>query len=257
MARKYYYLDLNIKNCKVIGEVNGFPCYNYNAFFPGNFAYPVNAFLTSFNKLKIKIFPLNENITDTEGFLASIKLNGALKEYEEGDVSSPESGKILMEIKESDISGNSFPMIIEKEFSNEMYNFSKTLKNSPKIENFDMIHNYALKIYSLFLNNDITALLNEFSPKIDDYFTALYDSRDELINGTREFFQNQLIPGIDKNEENLINEFEIIPVCEGRIFNIKQFEKDCFLDTIPDKENSVYSIKLFVAEVNGSLKVVR
>lgn len=254
--RKYYYLDIDMHHCSVIGEVNGFPCYKYNAKFPGNYAYPINAFLTRNNKIKLYIFRIEGDESTADEFKEKVTLEGSVKLHYEGGVSAPETGDIIAQFDKSAITSESFPMVLELNFNNEDYDFSKTMYQIKQLTDENEIRNYALHLYDLLINKDYASFMNELEYKISEYQEAFYDSITEIQNETNDFLRT--LAGSLKIPENIdASIFELTPVCDGRIMKIDLKGKDYLFETEPDDDDAFYFLRIYVGKVDGELKVIR
>lgn len=254
--RKYYYLDIDMNKCAVIGEVNGFPCYKYNAKFPGNYAYPINAFLTLNNKIKLYIFRIEGDESTVEEFKEKVTLKGSVKLHYEGGISAPETGQRIIEFDKTSLKGEDFPLSLEFKFRNEDYNFSKTITQIPKLVDENEIRKYALFLFKLLINKETKQFIGELQYKVNDYQMAFYDDKNELDNEMDNFIKtlsdNLLIP--ENLESNIL---QLTPVCDGKMMKIELKGKDYLFETVPDADDAFYFLRVFVAKIGGELKVIR
>jgi hypothetical protein len=252
MKKQFYYLDITANNCNVLGLLNGFPIYQLKAPSLVNFAMPINSALVGQNnQLSIALTPAS---FDQELNLAAfdpmtMTAKGAIKIYGEGEISAPENGERIMEIDLKGVPG-SFS------FDNELVDFSWLFRGSPEIEEERIVEEYALYLRSIFEQKNTELIEKEFHPKLKAIAGSFFEDFDKSVEEFRGFMNDIFLP----LEPNLsFDEFDLnlTPWCKDRIWEISIFPHRELLVSSPDEDGYEYAIKVFVALVDGEMKVVR
>lgn len=253
---KIYILEFRADNCEATGTNNGFPILSYSTEFKAVEAKPINPFLTKENKFRFEISPLgvaDENdITNLPEFNFSIKL----KEFNDGQTYTPESGTELFSFHKDDVEFNSLPIIIEHEHGIEELTTANTYLNLEPIDDETEIIDYALYLRNLFAKRDTEQIVLELKRKILDYSISYYESPAESYEEQRVFLNELFFPA------NVISNFEakdliLTPYCDGKIWQISQKENDFFIFTKELEDGGIYGIKVYVSKFGDKFKVVR
>jgi hypothetical protein len=252
MEKKFYYLDLSANKCNVLGLLNGFPIYELKAPSMVNFAMPINTALIGMNnQLSIAMTPASYeepmNLATFDPMTMTVK--GAVKVYGEGEISAPKNGERILEINLVGSPGTF-------SFDNDLINFSSLFLNSPEIEEEEIIEKYALYLRYIFEKKDVELIMKEFDDKLRGIAFAFFEDFSASQNDFRAFMENIFLP----LEPNLaFDEFDLRlrSWCDNRIWEIAIYPNRELLVSSPDDDGYEYAIKVFVAMVDGELKVVR
>jgi hypothetical protein len=259
VAKPIFHLSLTFHACMARVTLNGFPMAAVDARAAINLAPPINAFLVGKgNALSIEALPV---ITKT-GMSSPLDIDvvGSISAFQEGDIVAPEGGGdgVLEVNLRRSLAGQapSIPIQMAYAFDNEGPAFPELFRESEVIEDPEPLQDYAVRLRDLFAAADVAGLVREFAPKLRDYGAAYYKTeaamRDEFVG----FVQNMLLPG---PMDLTFKKADIVPVsaCGGRLWELSRAPKRPLLSTLPDKDGGQFQIPVFVARVDGALRVVR
>ncbi|WP_185113947.1 hypothetical protein [Fulvivirga imtechensis] len=241
MEQEFYYLRVSSNSAEVVCLLNGFPVYDIST--EGQVAnqLPVNlALIGKGNKLLILIKSLGDN--------AFVK--GSVTLYKSGEVvSSDDERKNVVEFT-IDASKEQERLIT---FDNEQFDFSEVILRSPVINDTSQLIEYALKLKSWVKNHDIEKLLEHMSPKVRDYALS-YSVEEEII---RESLKQSFTGDMFNMEWEEVSREDVIPVsyCEGRIWELTTSKGHPLFYS--ENEEGHTSLPVYVAEINGEMRVVR
>jgi hypothetical protein len=249
-----YVLDLNMKGCKVFGTLNGLPFFEYDAEFGGNYAPPFNTYLIRTNNiLDLVVIPSMDNLSKS---FEKVDVQGSIKVYESGQISSPEEGNILKEIFFKDFDLTDSTAKVSLKFDNENVDFSELFIRNQKLTDESKIIEYASYLHNLCVDKEVESLFIEYKPKIDDYAIAFFDDKNEYYKDFFEFFNNDFLPFYDDSKFN--SEMLILKsYCSNRIWEIKILPDLDFLRTLPRPDGFKTSIAVFVASIDNKIKIIR
>lgn len=273
-----YNLELTMRGCKVIATLNNLPLVNSDAKAGASFGSPLNSKLIGKdNQLKIVALPtLLESGAISKA--ADVVLNGTIKVYGVNDISAPENGKIvrkfdfneviaerrqklLLEKKAAGLDSAAsaleitLPLELQITFDNEGPAFQNRFVQGPIIKDEKHLLDYAERLRDLLKSRAIDKLFNEFKPKFEDYNIAYHrgnlDRRPAFTEYLKEkFFPNGPLLNFDRDDICLKS------WCSGRVWEIFIKPDRPFLMTA-GMGDEVYEMEIFVALVNGELKVIR
>lgn len=243
-----YHLEIEARYCSVLGLVNKFPIYELNGENPTSFSKPINSVLIGHeNNVELVITP-SDPFHPVRG---DFGISGAIKKYGKEDFTGPDQGEIIHNFKYEKMPLASFS------FNNDVFNFSKLLNKSDKIENKELIVDYALKLRDLISGRKTTDLLNEFKLKLDDFAICYHISPSDLYDQFVFYLNERVFPNHPRVSFSR-EELNIVAWCDNRIFEIGVgLEKEELLLTEPNEEGLEYATRVFVGLVNGIPKVVR
>lgn len=241
MEQQFYYLKLSSNNSVVECFVNGFPVYQIDS--PGQVTnqIPINlALIGKNNVLKVVARPMGENAFVT----------GNITSYQGSEVVSTDDEKPGVLTFRQDVTKE---LDLNYVFDNEKFDFSRVLKESPVIQDSSRLINYALKLESWIKNKDTKALLKQMSPKINDYAASYSVPSDIMEESMKQSLTNDMF---ETNWEE-VNKHEIVPVsyCGGRVWELTTGKGHPLFYT--ENEEGSTSLHIFVAKVDGKLRVVR
>lgn len=248
-----YTLDITMNNCIVEGLINGFPAYSYNAVFMGNYSYPLNAFLAQNNKLTLRIRAIDDS---TESIKSDISLTGSIKEYNIGDISGPEYGKILLEINLEEFDGDKLPLQKEYSFDTAGPSFNNLFYKSEKLFDQELIKDYGLYLINIYKNKRIDLILKEFEFKIKDFSEAYFDTEENFRKELSDFMISKMFP-LDIKDDIYSDNLVLTPYCDNRIWHITVNNGNQLITSNFNSEDDCYSIPIYVAKINGNYKVIR
>lgn len=250
-----YFIDIIAQSCSFICKLNGFPALIFNAEFLSNPAQSVNQFLIGKNnRLDILIAPINasEDINQQDDAISKIKLSGTIKIYQPGDVSRPDGGSVVNEFSfDGQLAGS-------VSFDNDFHDFSSLLiGNEIKVSDQEL-KTYGLKLFKMFQDQDVDNLANEFQHKMFDYAKAYFQEENSFFKGFQDFIKNDFFKFPNDKTLITIDHILIKSWCNKRIFEIGITPNEPLLTSYAEEDESmVYEIVVFVALLNGELKVVR
>ena len=153
-----------------------------------------------------------------------------------------------------------FPIELELSFdSTGVPAFDTLLSESPVIEKKAALKAYGMKLKTLLEKRKLDAFTNQMERKFRDYSKAYRtDGTPNPRRGFRKMLENMYYPGdtfLDFNRDDL----NLKRWCGGRIWEI-EVDRDSsgnssFLHS--SKDSSIYSMDIFVARIDGSLRIVR
>lgn len=254
-----FHLNLSLRACLARVTLNGFQLLAVDARAPISLAPPVNQLLVGKgNVLGIQALP-----TITRKGMSSpldIDITGSVSAYKEGDIVAPdEVGDVVLSIDvQKALAGQvpAIPLQLTFEFDNEGPAFPELFREAEPIEDPEPLLAYATRLRDLFAASDVVGLVKEFAPKIRDFGQAYYETEARMRDDFVAFVQGKLLPG---PMDLAFGATDILPVsmCEGRIWELMRKPKRPLLQTMPDKDGAQFQIPVYVAKVDGALRVVR
>ena len=190
----------------------------------------------------------------------NIVCRGSIKQFSEGDIVAPETGDVIAEFDFAKHIRDSGLLALPAEFKTTFNtigpDFSQLFLNNPAIDDEESIIKYALHLKNLLTEGDVDALFGEFKNKLLDFSNAYFE--DPGIN--RDLFYSSFEE--DLAPENLILSYRdqdiiVLSWCEGRIWEIRIKPDLPFIQSREDSEGNSYSIHVFVAIVEGQIRVIR
>ncbi|TKC96339.1 hypothetical protein [Polyangium fumosum] len=258
-AKPIHHLNLSLRACLARITLNGFQLDAVDARAPISLAPPINQLLVGKgNVLGIQALP-----TITREGMSSpldIDITGSVSAYQEGDFVAPDApGDVVLTIDvKSALAGQvpAIPLQLSFEFDNDGPAFPALFREAAPIEEPEPLLAYAAHLRDLFAAKDVAGIVKEFSPKLRDYGIAYDETEARMRDEFVEFVQSRLFPGpMDLKFEAS----HILPVsmCEGRIWELQRKPLRPLLQTLPDKDGGQFQIPVYVARVDGALRVVR
>jgi len=247
-----YHLEIEARDCKITGILNGFPAYRLNATYPAVHSAPINTSLKAgVNQLVITAIPTNITPTSLD-YIPTFSIKGCIKKYEPDAVVGPENGVVIQSFDSS----NQLAFVIS--FEGMVQDFSYLLTEEQKIESDDVLKSYVAGLEGLMVAGDAAGLAKEFSPKLKDIASAYRQSYPEMQEGFKTHLQEHFFtayPIAPLNEHALL----FTKWCDGRIWEVTRIKDGItdFFKTLDDDEGYNYSIPVFIGYVDGVLKVVR
>lgn len=253
-----FHLSLTLSACMARVSLNGFLLAAVEAKTPISVAPPINAFLVGKgNVLTIEAIPVLTRTGMTSPL--DIEVKGSIATFQEGDIVAPDGGGdvvLQVDLRKALGGAPSIPLRAQFEFDNDGPAFPELFLEAEVIEDPEPLLEYATRLRDLFAAGDVAGLVKEFAPKLRDYAKGYYETeaamRDEFVN----FVQNTLLPG---PMELNFKETDILPVsmCDGRIWQLSRKPMRPLLSTMPNEDGGQFQIPVYVARVDGELKVVR
>jgi len=265
-----YHLEITVGGCALLALLNGFPIVSRTSDGVAIEAPPVNLFLVGQgNTLVMEASPLpnsgaepangsNDLSSNLSGDLAGVTLVAKVKAYERGDIVAPESGEVIAIY---DLAAappaerRSLPLTATLAFDTEGPSFRALLLEGPVIESEDAVRDYALRLRDLMRSQSLPELKAEFAPKLKDYLVAYSLGDVDAPGAFAEYLAGEFFPArpvLDFERSDL----GIKLWCGGRIAEVTLGDGE-LLATQSDAEGSRYVLPVYVATVDGHLRVVR
>lgn len=251
-----YYIDFDAQACHVEVFVNGFPAVRSNSRFYSNHAAAINHYLVGHNNIvRIVAVPTEIDAASTvqAGAMKQVKLHGAIKQYKPGEISCPEGGEVLAKFNYDQKPGGEF------HFDNQVHDFSHLLLHNEKIKDAGFIKDYALTLFKFSSDDNMEALSHEFLPKMNDYSTAYFLDQHTTFHQFRTFLVDEFFKYPAEKQHLLREEIYVKPYCDDRIFEVGLLPDDPLLARFSEEDHGdkEYQMSIYVALVDGKLKVVR
>lgn len=238
----FYYLKVSSSNAEIYCYINGFPVYDIKSDGMISNQIPVNlALIGKGNVLKIVAKPIGDNAF----------VSGGISSYSGGEMVSTDDdrlGVLQFEFRMDKPETRTF------EFDNERFDYSKSLTIVPVITDEAALIDYGLKIQSLIKLKKDKKLIEEMTPKIEDTAKAFSVDASIMYENMKQVLQSNIFAtpwqGVSREE--------IVPVsyCDGKVWELTQKDGKPLI-FYQESEDSYSSMKIFVAEVDGKLRVVR
>ncbi|HEY0655609.1 MAG TPA: hypothetical protein VGD65_20890 [Chryseosolibacter sp.] len=132
-------------------------------------------------------------------------------------------------------------------FNNTLIDFSRLLRKGASISENEVVE-YGRHLRLLAEERNTSRLMEEFGPKINDYATAFNAPRDLLMKQAMESIN------IFLSDSKVGEKITATPFCENRIWRIDIDGHEFFYYKT---EKSTSTLAVFVAMVDGKIKVVR
>ncbi|MEP2772480.1 MAG: hypothetical protein ABJH05_10040 [Fulvivirga sp.] len=238
----FHYLKVSSANAEVSCYLNGFPVYDIDSEGMISNQTPVNLALVGENNvLKIVAKPLGDNAF----------VSGGISTYGGGEMVSTDDnreGQLQFEFKMEE------PTIKTYEFDNERFDYSASIQSVPVLNDEEALKDYALKIHSLIKLKKSKRLIEEMTPKLEDTAKAFSVDANIMYENMKQVLQSNIFAtpwqGVSREE--------IVPVsyCDGKVWELTQKDGKPLI-YYQESEDSYSSMKIFVAKVDGKLRVVR
>jgi len=267
MNTMFYYLNIVAGLCHATITINGFPLenseINYNNY---NNQFLLNEFLIGKNNLLIieVSFASEQDIA----LIKSFQINGTLKQFFEGDVVTPEDGKIIpltkivgSETKEvssigfgdEDINIEEKFIRLQYSFDNDKYNYSHLFCGNPININKDQLTNYGQKLINLFIQKDTYGFYNEYRNKANDMAIARGKTLKEVEPVVLELIEQAMRQGLIRIPEQI----NVRSWCNDRIFELYVLPDRNLITTREDSDGMDFDLPVFITLINDKLKIIR
>ncbi len=244
-AKEYIYVHVEAEKCTVVVLCNGLPVIT-NTFNGKNvYSCPINAYLIKENQTQITVLPIEPEDLLTQN--PEVKVT--IKSYNQDTYSvSPETGRI---IAQTELTGYSVKNL---SFTNNILNFASTFLKLPVIETEEEIMHFAKQLELLFVKQNENELQRIFQPKLDDYALAYYEEKHQYSESFRRFLIYEFFPlGLLQESAPII----LTSFLDKKIWRIATAPNFEFIRSKPDKENSCFTIEIYVAKVGDEIMVIR
>lgn len=236
----FYYLQVYNENARVECYLNGFPVYEIESGSAMSNSVPVQMYMVGEgNELEIEMTPINDETPKARGKII------AYKKGEMVDTNSDRKGLVAFKL---DGTANTHKVLT---FNNEKFNFGDVLMMSPTLSE-DKVLAYGKKLYNMVKDGKVDDFIGEMSAKISDFAEALGYPEDAIRNNLSSglgasFFDTKLSSAKKVT-------FSAVPYCNDRVWEL-------LVDDHPflykEEEGGYSSMKIYVAEVDGAMKIVR
>jgi hypothetical protein len=255
MKQIVYYLEVTAENCIVTAEINGLPFYNLNAKFKSYFASPLNiGLIRNSNKITINLLPIiGENIALDPN--KSCKVEIKLKEYENGDISGPDTGKVLHQQSLSTFA--TIPIVFNNESSIDFSTFFDSLIAVNSEEDEKELKDFTNYIVQSALVKNVNVLKKEFSFKLTQYGKAYYIDEAQYQAYGYDFLENYILKYLPEDYNLQISTIIYKDYCDKKIWHCFLWNKEELLYTAEDEEENVHFIPVYIAKMNGKFQIVR
>lgn len=257
--RPIHHLNLTIEKVAVRASLNGFPILEAGAVTPMSFSPPVNPFLAGkANVLLIEARPVL--VGGKPAPPSEARVNGWVAAFQEGDIVAPEGGGDVVttfDLRAALLGQRpKFPMRGAFTFDNEGPAFPALFRDSEIIDDVEALIEYALFLRDLARAANAAGIADEMAPKLRDYAASYYTTEEAMRDELTAFLSGTLFPApMDLD----FDAGDIVPslACLGRIWKLERKGGKPLFTTLPNDEGGVYEVPVFVALVDGALKVVR
>jgi len=264
----FYYLEVFANNCIIEITVNGLFLARSDAKNGSSLNYPFNTELIGKgNTVSITAIP---TLLDSGAIslFSDVVINGALKKYQPGDITGPESGEIIAAIdfeevkseKSKDVTGLAalaalFPLQKSYVFDNETLDFKNRLVDAPVISDKEKLFDYGIFLRNLLERQDLNGLCKEFEPKLKDYGITYPNDLPDPIKWFKDFMTTDFFPGgpITGFSRDAIG---LRSWCDGKIWELFIKPTTQFFSNRGD-DGDINSIEIFVGLVDDQLKIIR
>ncbi len=251
MNNPVYYLETTSQNCIVKAEINGFPFYALNAQFKSYFASPMNIGLVKGNnKITVNIIPVLENLTYPVQQQISVEMK--LKVYENGDISSPENGKVLKE--ETITHYGTFQYMVNNQ---SQIDFSDFFNSIEAVEDTAGLKKYTELIVQSIKEKNMTFLKEEFAFKLRQYAQAFYIDSNIYLNYGFDFLENYILKYPPQNY--VLDNSMIIyhPYWDKKIWYCSLSNGEELIYSGEDEDGNQHFIPVYISKIDGRFKIIR
>ena len=236
--KTFYHLKvISSSKASVHCFINGFPVFETLSFSRAANNTPINLYLICTN---------NSLEVTLDGTVDDISVEGNISTYNEGEMVDAADGKDG--IAPFKLSGKNQNANVS--FNNTGPDFSYLFKNAPILTNEKLVKEYAKALLQLLKDKNTKALADEMSPKFKDYAKVYGKSEEHFRTEFETFFDNTFL----KQPEEVSPASPVIvltPLCQKRIYKVcLENKKALFV-------RGHYSFQIYVAMIDGKLKVVR
>lgn len=264
----FYYVEVFANNCIVEITVNGLFLARSDAKNGSSLNYPFNTELIGKgNTVTITAYP---TLMDS-GIISlypDVVINGALKKYQSGDITGPETGEIIdaidfEEVKNEKSGGAKniadlaalFPIQKSYVFDNDTLNFKNRLVDAPVINDKDKLLDYGVFLRNLLERQDLDKLCAEFEPKLKDYGITYPQDLPDPIKWFKDFMKNDFFPGDPITDFNR-DAIGLRSWCDGRVWELFIKPTMKFFSN-RGEDGDINEIEIFVGIVENQLKIIR
>lgn len=243
MNPEFYYLQVTAIDCEVTCTLNGFPVYELNAQGELSNQIPVNLYLIGKkNKLEIRIKPN----TNTPG-----KVQASTYLYDASEVVSTDDEQNDREIFKVESSDGVKEAVFY--FDNDKFDFSTVISQGPVIDQESELKAYASELLTLIKKKDVKQLLSAMKPKVRDYAISFSAPEETLVKSLEGQLSEMLSES--KLKKPSIDDIGFVSYCGGRLWRLKIKPDLPFI--YASEDDNVISLDIYVAKVDGALKIVR
>ncbi len=265
-----YHLEITAGGCVLLALLNGFPIFSRACDGVAIEAPPVNDLLVGQgNALILEASALPGSGAEPgrapgdpsggpSGDLPGVTLIAKVKAYERGDIVAPESGEVIAayDLAAAPADGRQgLPLKAVLSFDTAGPSFRALLLEGPVLESVDAVRDYALHLRDLMRSQSLSELKVEFAPKLKDHVAAYALGDIDAAGAFADYLASEFFPArpvLDFERSDLTVKLW----CGGRIAEVTLGEAE-LLATRPDAEGSRYVMPVYVAQVEGRLRVVR
>jgi len=269
MGHPIYHLDLRTELCHVQVRLNGVPVAELTATGeqPEWFAPPLNPYLVGAgNALEVVITPLKDGQPSDD--FSALKVEGVVRRYEKGAPVGPGSGPLVYELtvmaalaerikqaKDQD-QKLAVPQSFVERFDNEATSFAAELTQGSPLGDEQALRDYAMRLRDLMRARDVPGLARECAGKVQAYAAAYQDDPARIAQSLEQVLRDEYLPrGMKTDFER--DEVELMPVAEGRLWELRRPGGLPFIQTEPDGNGSKMQMPVVVGLHQGALGVVR
>jgi hypothetical protein len=253
MIEVVYYLEVTAENCIIKGEINGFPFYDLNAKYRTYFAAPMNIGLISKeNTVVVNILPADSQEITQGKVNLEVKADVKIKTYNNGEISAPELGTVILEQNFS--APGSYPLKFENKSEISFDTFFRSIE---KIEDQELVQQFARSIVDMVKSKNIDALEKEFSWKIEQYAHAYYTDPDQYKQFAIDFLLTGILENLPKDYEEQSRVLLLLPYCDKKIWYCYLPNKEDLIYSEEDEDGNVNFIPVYISKMNGKFMIVR
>jgi hypothetical protein len=263
-----YYVEVFANNCIIEITVNGLFLARSDAKNGSSLNYPFNTELIGKgNTVTVATYPtlLDSGVISS---FTDVIVNGAIKKYQLGDITGPESGEIVEIVdfeevkkeKSENVSGLAalaalFPLKKSYVFDNEGLSFKNRFIDAPAIQDKDKLLDYGLLLRNLLEARNLDRLCAEFEPKLKDYGITYPQDLPDPVKWFRDFMQTDFFPGspITSFDRNAIG---LRSWCDGKVWELYLKPSTTFFSNKGD-DGDINNVEIYVGLVGDQLKVIR
>ena len=221
-------LSLTVMNASASVLVNGFPVANTK---DGVQSRPIDLFLLENNTLSLTVTPEEKG-----------RVQLRIETAAQGEiVDTSDASPALLNLNEEVTSQKTYTLT----FNTPGKTLGKRLLGTPLTEQTALT--YARTLAQLIQNKDYEKLATHFQPKFEDY-AALYGQTTNQIAKDFISFWQQFTFAFD------LNSITVQSYCSGRVFCLLHNNKP-FITAVRDRGE--YNMEVYIANVNGTPKIIR
>jgi len=257
-----HHADFTFQGCTLELRLNGFTVFEIGSEPSYNAAPPIQFFLIGEgNQLEAVVKPL-EGADGALTTLLDAKVDGSVRAFAMGEeVGLGQGGTVLTTVSIPDTMYEAarrgeldLPVTLTASFDNTGPAFRARLVDAEPFDDREALLDYAIKLRDLFAAGDVDALVAENEPKAIDHAAAYYHDAPQEAN-LRDHLQNDILANSPDTDFER-GDVEPVPHCDGRIWELQRDGGPELIETAPAGEG-VFVIDIYVAPVDGTLKIVR